>query len=169
MNMMSTQFGVPSELINRVLPMPKILEFSNADEAVAGNLTLFALAPLAPESEAAEVEVSEQSLTSAAREINEAGIHPATRNQRTIVVGEDAAGNRYAASSNGFDKGQRAAADALGIKRVPTIKGKHAEESLMEAVPDVKRIGTWKRDPCGAGEHNCAGQAAAKGVEVERK
>ncbi|WP_444923039.1 FG-GAP-like repeat-containing protein [Microbulbifer sp. DLAB2-AF] len=102
-----------------------------------------------------------------AEEIRSSGNHAAPRNNRTIAVGEDVNGNLFAGSSNGFDAGQRAAADALGIKRVPSRRGTHAEEDLMHYVNGLKKVGTSKRSPCGASEHNCAAQLLKRGIEVD--
>lgn len=61
----------------------------------------------------------------------------------------------------------------IGIKIVDDIvdnpralKGLHAEEKLLYAVPDIKFIGTSFRAPCGPGEHGCAAALHAAGVEV---
>lgn len=70
----------------------------------------------------------------------------------------------FAGSSNGFDRGQRAAAEARGVICVSCKKGAHAEENLMREVPDLKPVGTSKRSPCGPSAHNCAGQLANRGV-----
>lgn len=102
-------------------------------------------------------------LKSAAKQIREAGTHPASRNQRVISVGEDANGNIFAGSSGGFDKGQRAAADALGVQRVPTRAGRHAEENLLDAVPDLQRVGTDALDPC----PRCLPQLIERGVKID--
>ncbi|MFV2022970.1 Hint domain-containing protein, partial [Micromonospora sp. LOL_023] len=88
-----------------------------------------------------------------AQQIREAGDHPAAVNQRVIAVGQDEAGNLVAGSSNGFDAGQAAAADALGIRRVPSRRGRHAEENLIAdndgSMWPLKRVGTDARTPCG--------------------
>ena len=102
-----------------------------------------------------------------AQMIREAGKHKPAVNQRTIAVGQDASGNLYAGSSNGFDAGQREMAEKLGIQRVPTSKNKHAEENLMRCVTNLKSVGTNKRDPCGPSEHDCAGQLKAAGIDVD--
>ena len=102
-----------------------------------------------------------------AEKIRTSGKHKASINQRTIAVGRDSKGNLFAASSNGFDAGQRAMADALGIKRVPSKKGNHAEENLMDAIHDLKAVGTSKRDPCGPSEHDCAGQLEKRNIKVD--
>jgi RHS repeat-associated protein len=99
--------------------------------------------------------------------IREAGLHPASRNQRTIAVGEDAAGGLHAGSSNGFDRGQRAAAEKLGVRCVRCKGDNHAEENLLREVPDLRKVGTSKRSPCGPGEHNCRGQLEQRGVKIE--
>ena len=106
-------------------------------------------------------------LQARANEIRKAGQHPAARNNRTIAVGEDANGNLHAGSSNGFDHGQREAADNLGVNRVPSRKGNHAEENLMDAVENLRKVGTSKRNPCGPGEKNCAGRLRERGIEVD--
>jgi RHS repeat-associated protein len=108
-----------------------------------------------------------ESLVEKADQIRKAGNHPASRNQRTIAVGEDSNGKLHAASSNGFDRGQRAEAESLGINCVSCSKGAHAEENLLREVPDLQRVGTSKRSPCGASEHNCRGQLEAKGVKID--
>lgn len=115
----------------------------------------------------AKSEVSEGDLVAKAEKIRKAGTHPASRNQRTVAVGENSEGELFAGSSNGFDKGQRAAAEELGVKCVSCKKGQHAEENLLREVPDLKRVGTSSRAPCGAGEHNCRGQLLEKGVEID--
>jgi hypothetical protein len=86
--------------------------------------------------------------------------------RRTIAVGQDAAGSLFVASSNRLDSGMRAVAQRLGVKEIPSVIGKHAEEVLMEGVPDLVRIGTSKRLPCGPGEHNCLEQLISKGIEI---
>lgn len=103
-----------------------------------------------------------------ADEIREAGSVQAW-SRRTIAVGEDASGGLHAGSSNGFDAGQRAAADRLGVRRVPSHRGTHAEEDLLREVPDLRRVGTSRRAPCGPGEHDCAGQLQHADVEVDNK
>ncbi len=113
--------------------------------------------------------VAKQSLTAIAGEIRQAGTHPAAVNNRTIAVGENAQGQLFAGSSNGFDRGQRAAAQSRGVTCVSCKKGAHAEENLMREVPGLRRVGTSKRSPCGPSEHNCAGQLADRGIEVENK
>ncbi|WJK43714.1 polymorphic toxin-type HINT domain-containing protein [Solwaraspora sp. WMMA2056] len=104
-----------------------------------------------------------------AQQIREAGDHPAAVNQRVIAVGQDEAGNLVAGSSNGFDAGQAAAADALGIRRVPSRRGRHAEENLIAdndgSMWPLKRVGTDARTPCGPAEHNCARQLTDRGIE----
>lgn len=120
--------------------------------------------------EAAEVAAAtatRPSLRALAAQVREAGIHAAARNQRVIAVGEDGAGGLHAGSSNGFDAGQRAQLEALGITRVPGSGSLHAEEELIRGVTGLKRVGTSKRDPCGPAEHNCAQQLAERGIEVE--
>ena len=112
---------------------------------------------------------AEQSLTSLAGEIRESGLHPAAVNNRTVAVGENSQGQLFAGSSNGFDRGQRGAAQARGVTCVSCKKGAHAEENLMREVPDLKQVGTSRRSPCGPSEHNCAGQLADQGVRVENK
>lgn len=106
-------------------------------------------------------------LVDKAARIRNAGLHPAARNNRTIAVGEDAGGRLYAGSSNGFDRGQRAAAEALGIKCVSCKAGAHAEENLLREVPGLRRVGTSKRSPCGPAEHNCRAQLEERGVDIE--
>lgn len=106
-------------------------------------------------------------LTDIASDIRTSGLHPAAVNQRTIAVGQDTSGNLYVGSSNGFDAGQREAIDTHGVQRVPGSGSLHAEEELLRAVPDLQRIGTSVRAPCGPGEHNCLQQLVDRGVTIE--
>jgi hypothetical protein len=98
--------------------------------------------------------------------IRRAGLHPASRNQRVIAVGVDSEGGVFAGSSNGFDGGQRAVLEELGITQVPGSRVLHAEEELLR-IPNLKRVGTSKRRPCGTapGDHNCSQQLRDAGVE----
>jgi RHS repeat-associated protein len=100
-----------------------------------------------------------------ADEIRTSG-HPIAANRRTIAVGQDSLGNLHVGSSNRLDAGMRTSAERLGVNQVPSIRGLHAEEELMQAIPDLKAVGTSKRSPCGASEHNCAGQLADRGITV---
>lgn len=104
-----------------------------------------------------------------AQQIREAGLHPASVNERTIAVGQDAAGNLSAGSSNGFDAGQRAMADSLNIRRAPNLFGKHAEENLISDYEGklwpLERVGTDPQGPCGPTWHDCAGQLGNLGIE----
>src|SRR5262249_43036206 len=86
-----------------------------------------------------------ESLVALASKIRGAGRHPAARNNRVIAVGVDAQGKLVAGSSNGFDRGQRAAAEALGIECVPSKKACHAEENLMREVSTLQKVGTSRR------------------------
>lgn len=97
-----------------------------------------------------------------------AGLHPAAINQRAIAVGMDSQGNLFAGSSNGFDAGQRAVLEWLGIERVPGYGMLHAEEELMMQVPDLERIGVSGPPICGPESHNCMGQLAKLGVQIEQ-
>jgi hypothetical protein len=108
-------------------------------------------------------------LQALAREIRSAGLSPQSRNRRVIAVGEDSAGKLHVGSSNGLDPGQRAAAARMGISPVKSIRWLHAEEELLRAISDLKRIGTSRRGPCGAGEHDCAGKLGARGVEIDNR
>jgi hypothetical protein len=86
-------------------------------------------------------------------------------------VGVDGDGKLYAASSGGFDKGMKEAANSLGIEMVDS-KARyklHAEENLMNAVRDLKAVGTSKRDPCGTApkDHNCKQQLEDKKIFVD--
>jgi len=56
-----------------------------------------------------------------------------------------------------------------GVQCVPSKADQHAEENLLREVPDLKKVGTSKRAPCGPSEHDCARQLEEKGVEVEKK
>jgi RHS repeat-associated protein len=107
------------------------------------------------------------SLRAMAQEVSDSGDHFFARKLRTVAVGQDSSGNLFAGNSNAFDAGQRAALERLGITRVPSIEGMHAEEELLAGVDDLVKVGTYKRLPCGADEHNCAAQLAARGVEVD--
>jgi hypothetical protein len=100
-----------------------------------------------------------------AEEISNAG-HPVASRMRTIAVGEDSAGNLYVGSSNGLDRGMQEAAKSLNVSRVPDRPGLHAEEELLQAVPDLRRVGTFRRTPCGGAEHDCTQQLLDRGVEV---
>ncbi len=104
-----------------------------------------------------------------AKQVREAGDHPASVNQRTIGVGQDEAGNLTVGSSNGFDNGQRAMADQLNLRRVPSLADQHAEENLVSdnegSLWPLKRVGTDARTPCGPGGHNCAGLLDSLGIE----
>jgi hypothetical protein len=86
---------------------------------------------------------------------------------RTIAVGEDASGKPYVASSNGLDAGQRAMAQELGLTIVKSAAGRHAEENLLDSVPDLIRVGTDKRYPCGSAEHNCLQQLRDRGIIID--
>jgi hypothetical protein len=108
------------------------------------------------------------SLVEKAAAIRNAAAHPQARSRRTIAVGEDAEGRLHAGSSNGFDRGQRAAAESMGIRCVGCKAGAHAEENLLREVPELRRIGTSARSPCGPSEHNCEAQLLERGVEIER-
>ena len=37
----------------------------------------------------------------------------------------------------------------------------------LRDVPDLRRVGTSVRDPCGPDEHNCRQQLLDRGVEIE--
>jgi hypothetical protein len=50
----------------------------------------------------------------------------------------------YSIPLAGFDKGQKAAEDALGIKRVPSKSDADAEENLLREVRGLKKVGTSK-------------------------
>lgn len=94
-------------------------------------------------------------------------------NQRTIAVGADESGNLFAGPSNGFDRGQRQAADSLGVTRVPirTVNGvrQHAEENLLLSSHGIVRLGTSKRMPCGPKEHDWASRLAHHDPPIEIK
>lgn len=77
----------------------------------------------------------------------------------------DAQGGIYAGSSNGFDAGQRAMLGKLRIPRVPGSGNLHAEEELLDRVPNLRTVGTSKRRPCGPDEHNCSQQLTDAGVD----
>ena len=108
-------------------------------------------------------------LNALARQVREAGDHPASVNQRTVGVGQDEAGDLTVASSNGFDSGQREMADQLGLRRVPSLADQHAEENLVSdnegSLWPLKRVGTDARTPCGQDEHDCAGLLDSLGIE----
>jgi hypothetical protein len=104
-----------------------------------------------------------------ARQIRQAADHPAAASNRTIGVGQDSAGNLASGSSNGFDNGQAAMSDSLGIRRVPSLFDQHAEENLVSDYENtlwqLERVGTDVRDPCGPDEHNCAALLDGLGIE----
>ncbi|WP_217602150.1 RHS repeat-associated core domain-containing protein [Chitinophaga sp. GbtcB8] len=112
-------------------------------------------------------------LTGLAKDISDSGDHFFSQKLRTVAVGQDADGKLFAASSNGLDAGQRAKAIELGVTPLNSstvmVDGKnlHAEEVLLKEVDDLKAVGTWKRAPCGADEHNCLQQLIDKGVKIE--
>jgi hypothetical protein len=111
-------------------------------------------------------------LQALANEIREAGAPRAAR-CRVIAVGVDSKGKLWAGSSNNFDKGMREAAKRLGIEMVKTLDEHHAEENLMEAVPDLRAVGTSPQEPCPGGpkpkQHDCNAQLEAKGIFVDNK
>jgi len=106
-------------------------------------------------------------LKALAEDIRTSGDNLQSITRRTIAVGQDKAGKLFAGSSNGFDKGMRAALTRLGITRVPGSGKLHAEEELLRGVPNLKRVGTSVRAPCGPAENNCAQQLKDANVEVE--
>jgi RHS repeat-associated protein len=110
---------------------------------------------------------SSRDLVRIADEIRLAG-HPVSANMRTIVVGRDAEGRLYAATSSGrWDPGMRAEAERRGIACVRATGKCHAEENMLREAPQVKEIGTAKQAPCGPGRHDCRGQLDAAGVKVQ--
>jgi RHS repeat-associated protein len=98
-----------------------------------------------------------------AQRISDAGEHYFARVLRVVAVGRDKAGNLYAASSDRFTAAQRKLTDALGIQRVPSTPGNHAEENLLEAVDDLDGVGTYPQDPC----PTCLPQLVERKVNVE--
>jgi len=126
-----------------------------AREATALNAAVEHAPPLPPRG----------ALQQAAAAVRTAANHPAAANQRTIAVGQRVNGEQVVSSSNRLDAGMRAKADELGLTIVPSVKGNHAEENLMQAHDDLVSIGTSVRQPCGASEHDCAGQMEARGIE----
>ncbi len=103
-----------------------------------------------------------------ATQIRTAGEHPAAVNQRTIAVASDSDGNLWGASSSGFDAGQKAALEKLGVSGLPTGQNLHAEENLARFLADgMDRIGTSSRMPCEADEHGCSQMLNYLGVQVE--
>ena len=105
-------------------------------------------------------------LVKLAEKVRNAGDRQA-KNMRTIAVGESKDGVRYVGSSNRLDKGQKEKASQLGLRAVKDRKGKHAEEDLMDQVPELKRVGSNKRAPCGPDEHNCRRQLQDRGIEID--
>jgi len=101
-----------------------------------------------------------------AGQIHKSGGHPATRNQRVMAVGRSRSGNVYVGSNAGFDRGQREAADRLGVIRVPTHGGMHAEENLVLSVPDLTEVGTARLYPCGPDQHDCQGLLTRGGIKI---
>lgn len=161
--------GITEALMGRITAAVRTMESAEAGTALVSTASSSALG--AGEAAGAAADSGAPTLRSLAEQIRTAGRPGAAVNQRTIAVGEDAAGSLYAGSSGGFDAGQRAAADALGIIRVPsrTVGGQvlHAEENLVGAVPDLQRVGTSVRPPCGPLEHNCAAMLDELGVVVD--
>jgi hypothetical protein len=104
-----------------------------------------------------------------ARQIREAGDHVRAVEERVIAVGQDEGGNLVAGSSNGFDAGQRAMADSLGIRTVTNHLGQHAEEDLISdnegSLWPLKRVGADPQAPCGIDRNDCAGQLGRLGIE----
>ena len=107
-------------------------------------------------------------LTDLAEKVRTSGLHPAAVNQRAIAVGVNGQGDLFAGSSTGFDAGQRAALDKLGISRVPGYGMLHAEEELVLGVPDLQRIGVSGPPICGPDQHNCLGLLTRIGVGIEQ-
>jgi len=109
-----------------------------------------------------------KSLREMAREVSHSGSGFARR--RTVAVGADSNGRLWAGSSNGFDAGQRAALERLGIQRVPGSAGLHAEEELLRALrteggpSSFTSIGTFSRMPCSDAGHMCAQQLFDWGI-----
>lgn len=149
------RFAVMPAIVGRLSPV-----LVEVEEAVVGSLPRSGRV-------AGAVEESVESLRNMASQIRQSGLHPIARNNRTIAVGQDDAGTLYAGSSNGFDAGQRAALEQLGIVRVPGSGGLHAEEELLREVPQLARVGTSVRVPCGPSEKNCMAQLLARGVQVK--
>jgi hypothetical protein len=105
-----------------------------------------------------------------AQQIREAGDSPQAIENRVIAVGQDAAGNLTAGSSNGFDPGMKSMAKKLNIRVVKNNVGNHAEEDLMAANQNffdapLKRVASDKQGACGPGRHDCAGQMDSLGIE----
>ncbi|EEF78359.1 RHS repeat-associated core domain-containing protein, partial [Phocaeicola coprophilus] len=114
-----------------------------------------------------------EALTELAKEISESANHFLAEVCRTVAVGQDATGGLFAASSNGLDPGQVAKCQELGVTPLNTstvhVNGQnlHAEEVLLKNVENLKTVATWKRMPCGPGEHNCMQQLKDLGIKVE--
>jgi RHS repeat-associated protein len=150
-----------------------LLDYATGKTGQAATAALRARAPVpvAPAEslidDVARAPRSSTPLKDMASEVRDAGLHPAARNQRVIAVGSDGSGGLHAGSSNGFDAGQRAALERLGINRVPGSAKLHAEEELLRALDDLKKVGTSKRMPCGPSEHDCLRQLVERGVEIE--
>jgi hypothetical protein len=93
-----------------------------------------------------------KSLREMAREVSRSASSPKAL-RRVIAIGADENGALWAGSSNGFDAGQRAALERLGIKPVPGSRSLHAEQELVRAVdrgkiPRLISVGTYSRFPC---------------------
>jgi RHS repeat-associated protein len=82
-----------------------------------------------------------------------------------VAVGQDSSGKLWAGSSNGFDASQRRKLDEMGIEKVSGYPGLHAEEELLKEVPDLERVGTYRRPQCGPAEHDCGSQLRQRGVD----
>jgi RHS repeat-associated protein len=110
-----------------------------------------------------------KSLREMAREVHGAADSPFAL-RRTIAIGQDAEGSLWAGSSNGFDRGQRAALERLGINRVVGSNTLHAEGELLRAdkggLFTLKSVGTWSRMPCADAGFMCAASLDARGVTV---
>jgi hypothetical protein len=85
--------------------------------------------------------------------------------QRTIAVAQAPDGSLYAGSSYGFDAGQKAMAQLLGINLIPTDRRLHAEENLIKFLKgNFCTVGTYQQAPCGPDRHDCAGQLTRLGI-----
>jgi hypothetical protein len=112
-----------------------------------------------------------------ARQIREAGNSSQARNQRVFAVGQDGLGNLTAASSDGWDAGQRDMLKTLnenlkfGIRRVASIADNDAEENLIadnqNTLSPLERVGTDPQLPCGPEQRDCAGQMDRLRIEHE--
>ncbi|GAA1999419.1 RHS repeat-associated core domain-containing protein [Catenulispora subtropica] len=131
----------------------------------AGKLTPEQMTALAAISDAGRI-YSVTELKYFAQLIRTAANNPVAAKMRTIAVAQARDGRLYVGSSNGFDAGMRAMAAQLDITVLPSSRGLHAEENILQWLsPEATNtVGTFSRSPCGPTEHDCAGQLLSFGI-----